>query len=323
MIPKVFERAIAFVVHIIAAAVALFSAYLCARMFPYIAHSLKVREGEWNAWPYSVTQPIDFELLPAGNNEYVKLAVDCMWNALLVAQFGLCHVGFARPAVYRAVGARYHRMIFMMVTCASYHVIMMLWRHHPNLMVWNAGPLIVSACTAIGIPLTLDLFNLLYPLLSVPFIILCLSTVFSLDVWFFLGARQPFMSVEQEKELNEAYEKEEKIKKAWYAAKKAGDGEPVPAAFGQKHLEVTGMYRWVRHPMYAWLQALCIISPIMTFDRLCYFLFTTALLSVGLRFEEQKLLREFGAQYREYMKRTPMLFPVSCGRREKEEEKKE
>ena len=47
----------------------------------------------------------------------------------------------------------------------------------------------------------------------------------------------------------------------------------------------------------------------MTFDRLVYFLATTALLWIGLRFEERKLVREFGQDYVEYMRRTPMLFP--------------
>ena len=48
----------------------------------------------------------------------------------------------------------------------------------------------------------------------------------------------------------------------------------------------------------------------MTYDRLCYFVFTTALLLVGLKFEEAKLVREFGQQYIEYQKRTPMFWPI-------------
>ena len=336
LFPKPIDTTSRFLFRSFAAGVALFAAYLCSRMFPYIAHGLKIEREELNSWPYEITQPLEFQLVSTAS-ETLRILLNTCWNALLIAQFGVCHVGFARPFIYRLVGARYHRVLFMMVTCASYHAIMLLWRHNRELVIYDAFPLVSAGLQAVGAPnISHSAYLRVFPIVSLPFILLCGSTVFALDVLYFLGASQCFLSEQAVQEAEQAYEVEEQRKKKWYADKgvgKNGNGAVAPAIsspdasainghtssstsevqFGPKHLKVSGWYRWVRHPMYFFLQCICVFTPYMTYDRLCYFLFTTALLCVGLRFEEQKLIREFGQEYVEYKKRVPMLFPISFG----------
>ncbi len=83
----------------------------------------------------------------------------------------------------------------------------------------------------------------------------------------------------------------------------------------QKHpavtprLVVTGLYRYVRHPIYAAGLVFIWLSPIMTMNLLALYLGFSVYLVVGALVEERKLLVEFGETYREYQRKTPMLFP--------------
>jgi steroid 5-alpha reductase family enzyme len=324
LLPLPIDRAVRFAWRLLWACTAFAAAYFCGRMFTYVAHSMKIPLTEPTAWPFYFTQPLQFELLPvalAAAHPALRVLVNTLWNVLLVAQFGFCHVGFARPAVYRACGSRYHRVLFMLVTCASFHLIILLWRHNHGLIVWDATPLVQSALDLAGVSVSrATVIDVLVPLWGLVFIILCLSTVFKLDVLYFIGAKQPLMSDEEEQKENEEFARELVARETFYAKQKANNkaaaasssssssavSEPV---HGQKQLMVSGMYRFVRHPMYFWLQTLCVCTPYMSLDRLVYSAATTALLWIGLRFEERKLVREFGNDYVEYQKRTPMLFP--------------
>jgi len=76
-------------------------------------------------------------------------------------------------------------------------------------------------------------------------------------------------------------------------------------------LVVTGIHRYVRHPLYVgtflFIWGLFIFMPyasllISNFIITCYTL-------IGIRFEEQKLLKEFGPPYEEYKKRVPKIIP--------------
>jgi len=338
LLPLAIERPLRFVWHALWAAVALLSMWGCSRMFTYISHDLRVLPTEVTAWPQVGTQPLDFDLLrPLGGREAVPspvaLLVETLWNVLLVAQFGFCHVGFARPAVYRLCGSRYHRVLFMVVTCASYHLIMSGWRHHRDLIVWDALPLLQLCASAFGVSVSRSaLLDVWIPVASFVPIVLCFSTVFKLDVWYFFGVRQVFMSDEEEKRADEEYAEEQRVRAAAAAAAAALASGSAPATppsslhkSDKKELKVSGMYHYVRHPMYFWLQSVVLLTPHMPFDRLVYFAATTALLAVGLPFEERKLLREFGDEYAKYMQRTPMLFPSItqlCGRRKQQADNK-
>lgn len=69
------------------------------------------------------------------------------------------------------------------------------------------------------------------------------------------------------------------------------------------------LYRVVRHPMQLGVLIAFWAAPTMTVGRLIFALGMTAYILIGLRFEERELLRRFGARYRNYQAKTPMLIP--------------
>jgi protein-S-isoprenylcysteine O-methyltransferase Ste14 len=74
-------------------------------------------------------------------------------------------------------------------------------------------------------------------------------------------------------------------------------------------LEVRGLYRWVRHPLYTAGLVVIWFTPVMTLNIFALNLGLTIYLVIGAIIEERKLVHEFGAAYEEYRKRTPMLIP--------------
>lgn len=80
-------------------------------------------------------------------------------------------------------------------------------------------------------------------------------------------------------------------------------------------LVVSGLYRWVRHPLYTAGLVFIWLTPVMTWNILVLNLGLSAYLIIGAYFEERKLLREFGEAYRSYQRRTPMFLPGLIRRR--------
>jgi protein-S-isoprenylcysteine O-methyltransferase Ste14 len=72
---------------------------------------------------------------------------------------------------------------------------------------------------------------------------------------------------------------------------------------------VSGLYRWVRHPLYTAGLLFIWFTPLMTSNLLALNLGLTLYVVIGARLEERKLLAEFGPDYASYRQRTPMLFP--------------
>lgn len=72
---------------------------------------------------------------------------------------------------------------------------------------------------------------------------------------------------------------------------------------------VSGLYRYVRHPLYTAGLLFIWLSPVMTVNLLALNLGFTAYLIVGAIVEEHKLRREFGQAYARYQEKTPMLIP--------------
>lgn len=70
-----------------------------------------------------------------------------------------------------------------------------------------------------------------------------------------------------------------------------------------------GLYTVVRHPLYLFSILVLWLSPSMSINSLIFNLGVTAYFVIGAYFEERKLLRDFGADYAEYKKRTPFLIP--------------
>jgi methanethiol S-methyltransferase len=67
-------------------------------------------------------------------------------------------------------------------------------------------------------------------------------------------------------------------------------------------LERTGLYGFVRHPIYfAWILMVW-PSPQMTGSRLTFAILTTVYLAIAVRFEERSLSEQFGDAYRDYQR---------------------
>ena len=79
----------------------------------------------------------------------------------------------------------------------------------------------------------------------------------------------------------------------------------------ESKLEISGLHRYVRHPLYlgtfAFIWGWFLLSPSLTF-LISNCIITTYTL-IGLQFEEEKLIREFGDEYIQYKKKVPRLLP--------------
>jgi protein-S-isoprenylcysteine O-methyltransferase Ste14 len=77
-------------------------------------------------------------------------------------------------------------------------------------------------------------------------------------------------------------------------------------------LIVTGMHRYIRHPLYLgtflFLWGLFIILPYLSF--LISNIIITAYTLIGIQLEEKKLELEFGESYRQYKQKVPKLIPA-------------
>jgi protein-S-isoprenylcysteine O-methyltransferase Ste14 len=89
----------------------------------------------------------------------------------------------------------------------------------------------------------------------------------------------------------------------------AGGSEELIAGRKPDELAINGLYRWVRHPLYSCGLIILWLTPLMSWNVLALDLGLTAYILIGLRFEERKLLAEFGQAYAEYRRRTPALLP--------------
>ena len=74
-------------------------------------------------------------------------------------------------------------------------------------------------------------------------------------------------------------------------------------------LVTSGLYHWVRHPLYAAGLLFIWLTPVMSQNSLVVIIVATVYILVGAFYEERKLEWEFGAAYREYKAVTPMLIP--------------
>ncbi|MGD0003333.1 MAG: methyltransferase [Anaerolineaceae bacterium] len=81
-----------------------------------------------------------------------------------------------------------------------------------------------------------------------------------------------------------------------------GSGEPPK-------LVVSGLYRYVRHPLYLFGLLILWLLPLMTWNILAFNLGATAYILIGIQFEERKMLKEFGQAYADYQRCVPMLLP--------------
>ncbi len=74
-------------------------------------------------------------------------------------------------------------------------------------------------------------------------------------------------------------------------------------------LVTTGLYKYMRHPMYTFGMLVLICSPIMTANLLYSILIFALYFWIGSYFEEKNLIKRFGQDYIEYQKKVPRFIP--------------
>lgn len=74
-------------------------------------------------------------------------------------------------------------------------------------------------------------------------------------------------------------------------------------------LNTAGLYRYIRHPLYAFSLLVIWLVPSMSRNTLLLFAAFTIYIIIGAYFEERKLEKNFGDAYRQYKKRTAFLIP--------------
>jgi protein-S-isoprenylcysteine O-methyltransferase Ste14 len=79
-------------------------------------------------------------------------------------------------------------------------------------------------------------------------------------------------------------------------------------------LAIRGPYRWVRHPLYAFVLVMLWSYPDLTADRLLLNVSWTIWIFIGSVLEERDLAAAFGESYREYQRQVPMLLPLKLPR---------
>ena len=82
-------------------------------------------------------------------------------------------------------------------------------------------------------------------------------------------------------------------------------GQPEP----EEKLITTGLFRYLRHPIYTFTILFLWFSPRMTWNLLAFNIGITLYLIIGSHFEEQKLHRQFGEEYARYASHTPRFIP--------------
>lgn len=74
-------------------------------------------------------------------------------------------------------------------------------------------------------------------------------------------------------------------------------------------LVTDGFYRLVRHPLYTFGLLVLWLTPTLTLNTFIVYAALTLYILSGIIFEERKLVREFGQEYENYRRKTPMLIP--------------
>jgi methanethiol S-methyltransferase len=78
-------------------------------------------------------------------------------------------------------------------------------------------------------------------------------------------------------------------------------------------LTTTGLYHYIRHPLYTAGMAFIWLLPLMTVNILTVNIALTVYIVIGATFEERKLRRIFGQEYSDYSAITPMFIPFLKG----------
>lgn len=78
----------------------------------------------------------------------------------------------------------------------------------------------------------------------------------------------------------------------------------------ENKLTTTGVYKLTRHPIYFFSLIFLWLIPFMSWNILSFAIGVTIYTLIGSRFEERKLIQEFGQPYIDYRKATPWIIPI-------------
>jgi protein-S-isoprenylcysteine O-methyltransferase Ste14 len=82
-----------------------------------------------------------------------------------------------------------------------------------------------------------------------------------------------------------------------------------PSSAAPHRMVTSGLYAWVRHPLYFFGLVFIWLTPVLTWNILALNTGATVYLFTGAWFEERKLLVEFGERYAVYRQKTAMMIP--------------
>ena len=81
-------------------------------------------------------------------------------------------------------------------------------------------------------------------------------------------------------------------------------------AYRHLDFQISGLYRYVRHPLLLGFLITFWVTPLMTVGHLVFAAAMTTYILVAVQFEERDLARFHGKPYEDYRRRVPMLLPV-------------
>ncbi len=87
--------------------------------------------------------------------------------------------------------------------------------------------------------------------------------------------------------------------------------EPAPAPGRNERLFTGKAYGVVRHPLYLGISAILAANPVQSRNTLVSTAMVILYFYVGTFFEERRLMRKFGEEYRAYRKRVPRMMPLT------------
>jgi len=190
-------------------------------------------------------------------------------DVVLFTIFALHHSVFARPALKRRVAALLpaplERSLYTWISSALFLLVCAAWRDVPGQFYHLSGGIAAAAYTlqAIGLWLTA-------------------RSSAQLDVLDLAGVR-PLLNARGLKTPD------------LQSDQPSSDPDHVP-------LVTTGLYGFVRHPLYFAWTLVVFAAPHMTLTRFTFAAVSTAYLAIAIPFEERALVRRFGAQYRDYQR---------------------